>query len=94
MPDTRPSLLLDEDVWPGLAATLRERGFDAVSVHELDRGGLSDAEPGRPLVFRTESEIGILSLLDVVHSVCVEPHFLRIGVKTAIKKHHSLIFLA
>lgn len=28
-------LLLDEDVWPGLAKALRDRGIDVKSVHEL-----------------------------------------------------------
>ncbi len=37
-------LLLDEDVWPGLATALQERGFGAQHVYELKRGGLSDAE--------------------------------------------------
>lgn len=40
----RAALLLDEDVWPGLAETLREQGFDAVSVHEIGRTGLADEE--------------------------------------------------
>ena len=37
-------LLIDEDVRPLLAATLRQRGFDARHVDELRRSGLSDAE--------------------------------------------------
>jgi predicted nuclease of predicted toxin-antitoxin system len=37
-------LLLDEDVWPGLSAALREHGFDASHVYEAGRGGMSDAE--------------------------------------------------
>ncbi len=37
-------LLLDEDVWVGLAAALRETGYDAVSVNEIDRKALSDEE--------------------------------------------------
>lgn len=40
----QPKLLLDEDVWLGLAEALREVGYDVVSVHELDRQGLSDEE--------------------------------------------------
>lgn len=36
------SLLLDEDVWPGLAQALREQGVDVVSVHETERTGLAD----------------------------------------------------
>ena len=37
-------LLLDEDVWQGLAAALREAGYDAVSVTEVGSKGLSDEE--------------------------------------------------
>jgi predicted nuclease of predicted toxin-antitoxin system len=35
-------LYLDEDVYPELAARLRDRGIDSVSVHELGRTGLPD----------------------------------------------------
>ena len=42
MASTRSALLLDEDVWPGLATALHERGYDAVSVHELQRTGQAD----------------------------------------------------
>jgi predicted nuclease of predicted toxin-antitoxin system len=37
-------LFLDEDVWPGLATLLRERGFDVVHAYEVERGGMSDAD--------------------------------------------------
>ncbi len=37
-------LLLDEDVWPGLAVALRGKGLDVVSIHELGRTGLPDEE--------------------------------------------------
>lgn len=37
-------LYIDEHVWRKLAAQLRERGFDAVNVYEVNRGGLSDEE--------------------------------------------------
>lgn len=37
-------LLLDEDVWVGLAEALREDGVDVVTVTELGRKGLSDEE--------------------------------------------------
>lgn len=35
-------LLIDEDVWLGLALALREAGYDAIAITELDRKGLSD----------------------------------------------------
>lgn len=35
-------LLLDEDVWPGLAEALSQAGHDAVSVHAIARQGFSD----------------------------------------------------
>jgi predicted nuclease of predicted toxin-antitoxin system len=37
-------LYLDEDVFKDVAPALRARGFDAISVHELDHYGRSDAE--------------------------------------------------
>lgn len=37
-------LLLDEDVWTGLAAAPRKSGYDALSVNELERKAFSDEE--------------------------------------------------
>jgi len=37
-------VLLDEDVWTGLAAALRQAGYDALSVNELERKAFSDEE--------------------------------------------------
>ena len=37
-------LYIDEDVWGGLAAALRDRGYDALNAHEASREGLSDEE--------------------------------------------------
>ncbi len=37
-------ILLDEDVWVGLASALRDAGYNAVSVNELKRKGLSDED--------------------------------------------------
>jgi predicted nuclease of predicted toxin-antitoxin system len=41
---TQITLLLDEDVRPLLAEILRQRGYDAVHVLEVSRGGKSDLE--------------------------------------------------
>lgn len=41
---SRVKVLIDEDVWAGLAAALRQSGYDAVSIGEVDRKGLSDEE--------------------------------------------------
>ena len=38
------TLLLDEDVRPLLAEILRQRGYDAIQVLEVSRGGKSDPE--------------------------------------------------
>ncbi len=37
-------LLVDEDVWDGLAAALRERGYNAISVAEARCKGLCDED--------------------------------------------------
>ena len=39
-----PRLYVDEDILTTLAVRLRERGWDAVSAHEVDAEGLSDEE--------------------------------------------------
>ena len=44
MPERAVRLLLDEDVWQGLAAVLREAGYDVVSVTEAGCKGFSDEE--------------------------------------------------
>lgn len=44
MPKEAPRLLLDEDVWQGLAAALRDAGYDAISVTEAGYKGFSDDE--------------------------------------------------
>jgi predicted nuclease of predicted toxin-antitoxin system len=41
---TRIKLFIDEDVWTGLATALSQAGYDAISVNQLDRKGLSDEE--------------------------------------------------
>jgi len=37
-------LLLDEDLSPKIAVILREKGIDALSLHEIGRTGLTDQE--------------------------------------------------
>ena len=37
-------LLLDEDLSPKIAIILRDKGIDALSVHEIGRTGLTDYE--------------------------------------------------
>ncbi|MCB0208215.1 MAG: DUF5615 family PIN-like protein [Anaerolineae bacterium] len=41
---SKVKILLDEDVWVGLAEALRENGYDAISVRALNRMGFSDEE--------------------------------------------------
>lgn len=43
-PTRKIRLFLDEDVWPGLAAILREHSFDVVHACEVQRGGMPDAD--------------------------------------------------
>jgi len=44
MSDLKILLLLDEDVWVGLATALQDNGYDAISVHKIGRNGLTDEE--------------------------------------------------
>jgi len=61
-------LLLDEDLSPQIAVILREKGIDAVSVHEIGRTGLTDQEQleyaasdGRCFVTRNRNDYIILT---------------------------------
>lgn len=51
-------LFVDEDVWLGLAAVLRQKGFDAVHVYEVARGSLDDREQ---MAFAIEQRRAILT---------------------------------
>lgn len=44
MPERDIRLFIDEDVWNGLAAALREVGYDAVSVAEAGHKGFADED--------------------------------------------------
>ena len=55
---SRLKVLIDEDVWTGLAEALRQAGYDAVSVSELERRGLSDEEQ---LIFAAVEERTIIT---------------------------------
>lgn len=64
----RIKVLVDEDVWMGLAVALREAGYDAVSVNELERKGLSDdeqlayaVEEGRALIVHNSQDYAPLA---------------------------------
>lgn len=61
-------LLLDEDLSPIIASILRDRGLDALSVHEIGRAGLADQEQleyaaseGRCFVTRNRNDHIILT---------------------------------
>jgi predicted nuclease of predicted toxin-antitoxin system len=71
-------LLIDEDVRQLLAETLRQRGFDARHVDELNRSGLSDSEQ---LAFAVKQRRAILThnirdyvLLDREYGAKSPPH--------------------
>jgi len=53
-----PKLLLDEHVWKGLAALLRDHGFDVVHVNEVQRDGIDDE---RQLKYAAENGRAILT---------------------------------
>jgi hypothetical protein len=53
-----PKLLLDENIWQGLAEALRQQGFDAIHVREVQRNGLDDESQ---LIYATEHERAILT---------------------------------
>jgi hypothetical protein len=61
-------LLLDEDLSPRIAVILRDKGIDALSVHEIGRTGLSDheqleyaASEGRCFVTRNRNDYILLT---------------------------------
>lgn len=71
---TRPKVLTDEDVWTGLAEALRQAGYDAVSVSELGRKGLSDEEQ---LAFAAAEDRAIITHNIQDFAPLAEVHFQR-----------------
>ena len=79
-------LLLDEDVWTGLAAALQNEGYDVVFVSELDRKGISDAEQlaysvanGRAIITHNVGDFIALAKLyfereDEHYGIIIAPH--------------------
>lgn len=72
-------LILDEDVRPLLAEVLRERGYDAIHVFDVDRGGMTDAQQ---LTFAISRQRAILThnvkdfvLLDQAYRKMSKEHF-------------------
>ena len=72
-------LLIDEDVRPLLAETLRQRGFDARHVDELKRSGMSDAEQ---LAFAVQQRRAIFTH-NIRHYVLLDREYqvMRVPVK-------------
>jgi len=75
-------LFLDEDVWPGLAAALREHGFDVVHAYEVERGRVPDANQ---LAYAAQEGRAILihNVQDSM-SLAIEYFFKEVAVLSAI----------
>jgi uncharacterized protein with PIN domain len=75
-------LYLDEDITDTLARVLRARGFDAVSVYEVERTGVSDQEQ---LSFAISQQRAILTF-NVKHFVGLSQLY-----ASESKSHHGII---
>jgi predicted nuclease of predicted toxin-antitoxin system len=75
-------LLVDEDVQPLLAPTLRPRGYDAQHVVDLDRAGLSDPEQ---LAFAVKRRRAILTH-NIRHFVLLDREYREKG-----QKHYGIL---
>ena len=78
-------LFIDEDVWLGLAAALRERGFDAIHVYEVARDSLNDREQ---IAFAVQQQRAILT-----HN---KRHYIPFVAEYywAGKVHHGILVIA
>jgi len=70
MSGTLIKLLLDENIWQGLPATLRSRGYDVLHVYHAQRGGFEDdaqlafaVEQGRTLLTYNMQDFAPLATL-------------------------------
>ena|SRR6185436_7961682 len=70
MSRTPIKLLLDENIWQGLAAALRSRGYDVLHVFHVQRGGFQDeaqlafaVEQGRTLLTYNMQDFAPLATL-------------------------------
>ena len=63
-------LYIDEDIWGGLAATLRARGYDAIDAHEAKQEEASDEAQ---LVFATLQSRAMLAYN--------KKHFVRLAIE-------------
>ena len=70
-------ILIDEDVWNGLAAALREAGYDCLSVTEAGHKGLSDEDL---LTWAIAEERAIITHNGQDFAPLAETHFVH-GVK-------------
>jgi predicted nuclease of predicted toxin-antitoxin system len=75
-------LLVDEDVRPLLARTLRQRGYDAQHVVDLDRAGSSDPEQ---LAFAVKQRRAILTH-NIRHFVLLDRDYREQG-----RKHYGIL---
>jgi predicted nuclease of predicted toxin-antitoxin system len=77
-------LYIDEDVWAGLAAALREKGYDAVDVHEADRGNKNIGD---------EEQLEFAVLQQRAFLVYNKKHFVPISIEwwQAGKPHFGII---
>lgn len=77
-------LYVDEDLWAGLAAALRERGYDAIDAHEADRGNKNIGD---------EDQLAFAVLQERAFLAYNKKHFIPISVEWwhAGKPHFGII---